>query len=109
MSDLFASGRIVDAILVLMLLEAAGLAVWRWRTGGGLSLRAVTAALGAGAALLLALRAALTGASWPVVAFWLAAALLAHAADLAARLGTPGERTSPRADGDRPVSRGPNG
>ena len=39
----------------------------------------------AGAFLLLALRAALTGASWIPVALWLLAALFAHLVDLVRR------------------------
>ena len=39
----------------------------------------------AGAFLLLALRAALTGAPWPSIAIWLLAALIAHLADLVRR------------------------
>jgi hypothetical protein len=49
----------------------------------------VLANLAAGACLLLALRAALTGASWPPVAAWLLAALLANLVDLAERLRPP--------------------
>jgi apolipoprotein N-acyltransferase len=47
--------------------------------------RAQWPTLRAGAALLLALRAAITGAAWPWIAAWLAAAGLAHLADLRTR------------------------
>ena len=43
------------------------------------------ATLAAGAALMLALRAALTGAGWPTVAAWMLVGLVAHAADLILR------------------------
>lgn len=85
MSELFATGRVVDLALALMVAEALVLALyWRLRRRGipGIDL-AIN--LLAGAALLLALRAALTGAGWPWVAAWLAAALAAHAGDLARR------------------------
>jgi len=39
----------------------------------------------AGIGILLALRAALTGAAWTSVAGWLAGALVAHLADVARR------------------------
>lgn len=45
----------------------------------------VALALLPGALILLAVRAALTGSGWPMVALWLALSLPAHAADLARR------------------------
>lgn len=42
----------------------------------------VLTSIGAGAALLLALRAALQGSSWPWISLWLVAALVAHLLDL---------------------------
>lgn len=85
MSDLFASGRIVDGILMLMLVEIFVLALVRNKARRGLSLYALMSNLGAGAALLLALRAALTDHRWQMVALWLVIALIAHAADLGVR------------------------
>lgn len=74
---------VVDAILLLVLLEAAALAAWRTRTGRGPSVAHAWSFLGAGAALLLALRAALAG--WPAWTALLALAVagVAHAAHLA--------------------------
>jgi len=85
MQSLFADGRIVDAILALMVAEAIALAIYRRRTGRGIPLRALVVNLGAGAALLLTLRAAMTGASIPVIGALLFLALVFHIADLAAR------------------------
>lgn len=85
MQGLFADGRIVDVVLALMALEAAGLALYRRRTKRGVPLPALLANLGAGAALLLTLRAALTGAAFGTIAALLLLALLFHVADLAAR------------------------
>lgn len=85
MSWLFASGRVVDLVLVLMAVEGAALALHRSRTGRGVPIPGLLAFLCAGACLLLALRGALVGAPW----WWMAAALAgagaAHAADLALR------------------------
>lgn len=81
----FASGRIVDAILAFMVLEALLLVAYRSRTGRGIATADLLANLAAGATLLLALRAALTGGPWTWVAGALAAALVAHVADLARR------------------------
>lgn len=74
---------VVDAILLLVVLEAAVLVAWRMRTGRGPAVGHVLTFLGAGGALLLALRAVLAG--WPLGVALLALALagLAHAAHLA--------------------------
>jgi hypothetical protein len=85
MSALFASGRIIDLILVMVVLEAAALAVWHRRTGRGVAPGAMAATIGSGAALMLAVRAALVGAWWGWVAMPLLAALLAHLVDLRGR------------------------
>lgn len=85
MRDLFTSGRIVDAILLLMALEAIALVWLHRRTGLGPSLPAVAAMLGAGLFLLLALRIALTGGAWFFMAAALAGSLVCHLVDLKSR------------------------
>jgi hypothetical protein len=85
MADLFANGRVVDCILGLMLLELLAMAWWRRRSGSGLKMTELLASIGAGAALLLALKTALVGAPWLQAAFWLLVALAAHAIDLTLR------------------------
>jgi hypothetical protein len=85
MADLFATGRIVDLILGLMALEAAALAAFHRMTGRGVPLAQLLTNMAAGACLLLALRAALTGAGWAMIAGALAAALMAHLVDLRSR------------------------
>ncbi|MGH1573104.1 hypothetical protein ACRAWG_23540 [Methylobacterium sp. P31] len=82
-ASLFASGRIVDAILLLVAGEALLLA-WLGRRGGP-SLPGLLANLASGAALMLALRAALVGAGSAAIAGWLLAGLAAHLADLGLR------------------------
>lgn len=84
-APLFASGRIVDAILVLVALEALVLLGLRARWGLGPAPGALLSNLASGAALMLALRAALTGAAWPGIAAWLVVALGAHLAEMALR------------------------
>jgi hypothetical protein len=83
MSEWLASGRLVDVILLIMLLECAAIAVAGRRLG--LSLRDLAANLAAGALLLLALRTVLTGAGAHWTLACLAGALVAHLADLASR------------------------
>lgn len=77
MAGLFASGRIVDAILLLTVLEGVGLLILRRAD--------LLATLLAGLALLAALRVALAGADWRWLALALLAALIAHLFDLARR------------------------
>ena len=83
--DLFASGRVVELILGLMMLEAAVLIAWRRRTGSGIAPLDLVINLCAGALLLLALRAAIIASDPLAAAPFLAAALVAHVADLARR------------------------
>lgn len=85
MADFFSTGRIVDLILGLMVIECLFLFAW-WRlTGRGLAPGALAANLASGACLLMALRGALTGVGWGWIALCLMAALLAHCADLRRR------------------------
>lgn len=77
MHDLFASGRAVDIVLLVIAIEALWLILRaRW------TIAATLLRLGPGALMLVALRFALMGMAWP----WIAAALLAsfplHLADL---------------------------
>lgn len=85
MQELFASGRVIDLILVLMVIEAAAIGLYHRRTGRGLPVRTLVTVLLAGAFLLLALRASLTGADWPAIAIFLVLGLVSHLADLAGR------------------------
>ncbi len=85
MSTWFASGRVIDAILLLMLAEGAALWVLHARYRRGLPPRAILTLLASGAALMLALRAALTGAPWEHVSGFLVAGLIAHLVDVASR------------------------
>jgi hypothetical protein len=88
MSDigaLFASGRVVDLIIALTICEGLLLGWLHRRTGRGLSLLDLLGNLAAGLFLMLALRAALTSQSWPVISLFLMLALVAHLVDLQRR------------------------
>lgn len=85
MSELFATGRILDLILILVLLEAPALLMIRRITGRGPRLGELLPTLISGALLLLAVRAALADVWWGLTALPLAGALVAHLVDLARR------------------------
>ncbi|MFM9978301.1 MAG: hypothetical protein ACKVOP_09720 [Sphingomonadaceae bacterium] len=76
MSEWFASGRAIDLVIAVMLAEAVLLIAL-----GRKPLTVILTIL-PGAAILLAARAALTGASWHWVALWLTVSLPLHLADL---------------------------
>ena len=82
MESFFLSGRVVDYILVLILLELFGLGLWRGLGRSGPEFGAVLPYLASGAALLCALRVALTGGEWPLMAAALLVAFAAHLYDL---------------------------
>ena len=85
MAELFASGRVADFILAVLVLEA--LAIWAvHKLGGrGPGLLAVLPFLLAGGCLLLAWRTAAAGLPWPVPALLLLGAGVAHLLDLVRR------------------------
>jgi hypothetical protein len=85
MGKLFASGRVVDCILVFMAIESLVLIALHRSRRAGPSPRELIVSLSAGVALLLALRAAVVGSPWPMVALWLVVALIAHLGDLRLR------------------------
>lgn len=81
---LFASGRIIDVILLLVLIEAVVLAAIP-RLRGRMSVLDVVGLLLPGAMLMLAVRTALTGAPYTMTAAMLAAALVCHVLDVVRR------------------------
>jgi hypothetical protein len=85
MAELFASGRLVDLVLIIVAIEAVCLVLY-WRfTARGVSPGDLLPNLFAGAFLLLALRFSLGGAGWQLCCGSLAAAGLAHLVDLGRR------------------------
>lgn len=97
MEALFQNGRVVDAILALMIAEAMAVLGWRAWRGNGPHAVPFVANLVAGAMLLLALRAMLVGADVRTLALWLLAAFVAHLVDLRLRWRTD-DGTLPRAN-----------
>ena len=87
MEQLFASGRIVDLILALMLAEYLGLR-WYLSQAGRAALSGLESYLLSGAFLLLALRVALAGGKWLWIAAFLLAAFVVHLLDLRRRLAS---------------------
>lgn len=85
MAELFVGGRVIDGILGLMLIEFIGLSVLRRHSRRGIPAIELAISLGAGAALLLALRAALLSESWRQISVCLMAAFVAHLFDLRLR------------------------
>ena len=84
MEALFASGRIIDLILLLVVVEAAVLAAWP-RLRGSMTMVDVAALLAPGVMLMLAVRAALSGAPYTITAAVLAAAFAFHILDVTRR------------------------
>lgn len=81
---LFASGRIIDLILVLVLIEGVVLALVP-RLRGSMGLIDIAGLLLPGVMLMLAVRTALTEAPYTTTAAMLAAALVFHLLDVARR------------------------
>jgi xanthine/uracil permease len=86
LARLFATGRIVDWIVLILAFEWASILVAQRVLKRSLGSLALLVGLCAGLALLLALRESLLGARWQAVAAWLAAAFVAHILDLRIRL-----------------------
>ena len=79
MEDLFTSGHAVDIVLIVLALEGAFL-IARRRKAIDVILMLAPAAL-----ILIALRVALTGGNWWIMAILLAASFPVHIADLRRR------------------------
>ncbi|MBB4284365.1 hypothetical protein [Roseospira goensis] len=102
LADLYTSGRVADLLVALIALEALGLA-WLHRRAGRPGLPwGLLVNLATGAALVLALGAALRGAAWPVIGGWLVAALVGHGVDVALRWRAGRPRPGP---GARPAGK----
>ena len=76
MNALFAQGHAVDIVLAVMAIELV------WLIARGRNPMTVVLTILPGACMMIALRAALTGAGWQWVALALTVSLPAHLADL---------------------------
>jgi hypothetical protein len=85
MGELFASGRVADLIVAVMVIEAVALLAFHHRTGRGIAPASLLSNLAAGLFLVLALRGALVGSSPAVIGLLLLGGLAAHLLDLRQR------------------------
>ena len=85
MAALFASGRIVDLIIGLTVIEAVALVLYWHRSGRGVEPSDLLINILSGISLMLAARSALVGAWWGWTGLFLFLAGVAHAAYLARR------------------------
>lgn len=83
-ASLFTSGRVVDLILLVVVVEILALVLWP-RLRGRMSLADIAGLIAPGVMLLLALRCALTGAPHAITAAILAAAFVFHLWDVIRR------------------------
>jgi hypothetical protein len=82
MAELFASGRLIDIILIIVVIEATVFfMMWR-RSGRGIAPLDLLPNLCAGAFLLLAMRVTLAGGGWMIACGCLSAAGVAHLIDV---------------------------
>ena len=79
-------GGLVDTIIAITLVEVAILLAYHRQTKRGLAPRDYLLNALSGLSLMLALRCCLAGSAWFFTAGWLAAAGMAHMADVAMRL-----------------------
>ncbi len=75
----------IDLVIGVTVLEAVLLTLWHQRTGRGVAPAEWRLMLGAGLCLMLALRTVLMSAPFPLTLLFLAAAGIAHLADLKRR------------------------
>jgi hypothetical protein len=94
MAQAFASGDIIAVVFAFMAIEGVVLFAFHRLTRRGLKPFEIFTLMLPGIFLLLALRAALQNAVWPVIAGWLSAALIAHLGDLLVRVR--GDTSAPR-------------
>lgn len=85
MTEFLSSARVVDLILAVVALEVLGISLYWHVTRRGIAPARLLPNLLAGAALLLALRLALSDFAWPWYTACLALAGIANVADLRQR------------------------
>ncbi len=83
--DLFASGRVFDLVLAVLVIEAVALSALWFRAGRGLPPGDALPFLLSGGCLVAAFRATTLGAAWPWSAGFLALAFTVHLLELKGR------------------------
>ena len=78
LSELILSGRIIDIVLVVLLLELIIVSMLYRARGTGVPPYPLMVNIGAGGSLALAIKASLTGAGWQWIAVWLMTSLVFH-------------------------------
>ena len=81
----FSSGRAVDAVIAITIVEGFALAAYHRMTGNGVAPQEYLLNMIAGLCLMLALRFALVGSTWIAVAVCLTASGVLHMLDLTRR------------------------
>lgn len=84
MSEFFASGRVIDLVLVVVVIEVIALSVWP-RLRGSMSLVDVASLIAPGVMLMLVIRNEMTQGPYTITAALLAAAFVCHLIDLYCR------------------------
>ncbi len=90
--NLVLSGRVVDLMIVLAVMEVLLIGLSCRFRGRGIDWLPLLVNMGAGLCLMLALRASLTNSGWQWVAFFLVCSLCLHVADVVVRWGPTGEQ-----------------
>lgn len=83
--ELILSGRIIDIVVGVLLLELVAISILYRTRGTGIAPYPLLVNIGAGGSLALAIKASLTGAGWQWIAGWLVASLVFHVLDLSTR------------------------
>jgi hypothetical protein len=86
LAEYLSSGRAIDVVLGIVALEVAAMAWWLRRKGQPLRISELVGPVLAGVLLMLALRAALTGAGSELVVLFMFLSFPAHLYDLKLRL-----------------------
>ena len=78
---LITTGRIVDIMVAVIVIEVLAIVLIRKARGGGIATGPLLLNVGAGGSLMLALRASLSDAGWLWIAAFLVLSLVFHVAD----------------------------
>ena len=99
MADFILTGQATDLILAVLAIECVVVSIYLLRRGRGMELRGFMASAAAGAALVLAIRIALTGGGWAAIGACLLISLVAHLAELVIRFRRQEKVSNPSGTG----------